>query len=229
MAIPNDASLYDVLGIVKEATTEEIRKMFRARAKETHPDAGGDPEEFHRVATAVAVLSDPLRRARYDETGDETTSSEELRNTMALGHLMRLFDGALAAALEDASGDPETFDFMTHMRIGLKATQRASQQRWHTLSENVRMLERIASRFKGKPNEPNIMRDTTFARAREAKLVLAKLEEEHAVLDLAGALLENHTFDRKAPQSIENLDLLRTAMASDRFRPNPIWGNDATS
>jgi molecular chaperone DnaJ len=68
-------SLYDELGVSPRATAEELRKAYRRLARETHPDVNpGDTaaeERFKRVAHAFDVLSDPAKRALYDELGEE--------------------------------------------------------------------------------------------------------------------------------------------------------------
>lgn len=66
--------LYEVLGVARTASPEEIKKAYRRRARESHPDAGGDEEEFKRVTHAHQILSDPDRRARYDRFGDDGTN-----------------------------------------------------------------------------------------------------------------------------------------------------------
>lgn len=64
-------SLYETLGVRKDATPEQIKRAYRKRAKETHPDKpGGDKEAFQKLASAYALLSDDGRRAEYDQTGD---------------------------------------------------------------------------------------------------------------------------------------------------------------
>ncbi len=64
---------YEVLGIEKGASEEEIKKAYRALAKKHHPDLNpGDPTaeaKFKEVGEAYDVLSDPQRRARYDQFG----------------------------------------------------------------------------------------------------------------------------------------------------------------
>ena len=68
------ADLYEVLGLRPDAATEEIKRAYRRKAREHHPDAGGDAERFKEVTRAYEVLSDPERRARYDRFGDDGSS-----------------------------------------------------------------------------------------------------------------------------------------------------------
>jgi len=64
-------SLYDVLGVPRDATSAQIKEAYRRMAKQHHPDAvGGDGVKFQKIAHAYAVLSSAARRKKYDETGD---------------------------------------------------------------------------------------------------------------------------------------------------------------
>lgn len=69
---------YEILGVGRDATPEEIKKAFRSRARDTHPDANPDDPaadaRFREIAEAYEVLSDPNRRRSYDrgETIDLT-------------------------------------------------------------------------------------------------------------------------------------------------------------
>jgi len=63
---------YKILGVSKDATESEIKKAFRRRARETHPDVNGHEnaeEEFKLINEAYDVLSDPQRRSNYDRFG----------------------------------------------------------------------------------------------------------------------------------------------------------------
>jgi len=66
---------YKVLGVSKTATPEEIRSAFRKKAREHHPDVAKDKvkgaEKFKEVNEAYEVLSDPAKRAKYDQMGQE--------------------------------------------------------------------------------------------------------------------------------------------------------------
>jgi molecular chaperone DnaJ len=60
---------YDILGVQKNASQDEIKKAFRKKAVEHHPDKGGDENKFKEVSEAYEVLSDNEKRQNYDRYG----------------------------------------------------------------------------------------------------------------------------------------------------------------
>lgn len=58
---------YDVLGVKRDATDDEIKKAFRRLAAKNHPDAGGDEKKFAEISEAYTTLSDPKKRREYDQ------------------------------------------------------------------------------------------------------------------------------------------------------------------
>ena len=68
------ANLYDTLGVKRDASEDDIRKAYRKLAKKHHPDVNpgnkAAEDKFKAVSAAYEVLSDPKKRANYDEFGD---------------------------------------------------------------------------------------------------------------------------------------------------------------
>ncbi len=64
--------LYDILGVPRDATQDEIRRAYRRLARQHHPDVNDDPQaedRFKEMAAAYEILSDPEKRQRYDRYG----------------------------------------------------------------------------------------------------------------------------------------------------------------
>jgi molecular chaperone DnaJ len=86
---------YDVLGVARNADEAQIKKAFRKRAKELHPDTNRNPdaeEHFKELGEAYAVLSDPQKRQLYDTYGHE---------------------GLQASSGGQSYADPSSWDFMS--------------------------------------------------------------------------------------------------------------------
>ncbi|KJZ78461.1 hypothetical protein HIM_01852 [Hirsutella minnesotensis 3608] len=77
---PPSVEPYEVLGLDREATADQIKSAYRKAALKNHPDKVPEDqkaaahEKFQSIAFAYAVLSDPARRKRYDATGSTAES-----------------------------------------------------------------------------------------------------------------------------------------------------------
>lgn len=71
MGVENFRNYYEILGVARDATAEDIKQTFRRLARKCHPDLNpGDrqaEETFKTIGEAYEVLSDPERRSQYDE------------------------------------------------------------------------------------------------------------------------------------------------------------------
>ncbi|PMC59104.1 molecular chaperone DnaJ [Dolosicoccus paucivorans] len=72
----NKRDLYDVLGVSRDASDQEIKRAYRKLSKKYHPDINKEPdadEKFKEVTQAYEVLSDEQKRAAYDQYGHAST------------------------------------------------------------------------------------------------------------------------------------------------------------
>ncbi|XP_038682559.1 dnaJ protein homolog isoform X1 [Tripterygium wilfordii] len=67
----DNSKYYDVLGVSKSASQDELKRAYKKAAIKNHPDKGGDPEKFKELAHAYEVLSDPEKREIYDQHGED--------------------------------------------------------------------------------------------------------------------------------------------------------------
>lgn len=98
---------YELLGVARTATVEEIRAAYKKAAFLAHPDRGGDEAKFKLIAEAHETLVDPQRRRVYDQTGGISLDDVDFVELLApLGGRARQAAavlGALVALAERAS------------------------------------------------------------------------------------------------------------------------------
>ena len=93
-------SLYKVLGVEKIASDDEIKMAYRHKARQHHPDKGGDTEKFQEIQHAYAVLSNPKRKDIYDRTGEDKQGRDPMDEAKA--NLAMLFTSVIG---QDQKGD----------------------------------------------------------------------------------------------------------------------------
>src|SRR5580698_7031278 len=119
MATTTKKDYYEILGVKKSASAEEIRKAFKKLARKYHPDVNpGDKaaeEKFKALSEANEVLSDPKKRKIYDQVGfysdniDPATAEAYARagNSGDAGG----FPGGFPGAGQSGGGQGVPFDF----------------------------------------------------------------------------------------------------------------------
>jgi molecular chaperone DnaJ len=88
-------SFYEVLGVEKTATQDDIKKAYRKLAMKYHPDRNPDDkaaeEKFKEIQKAYETLSDPQKKSFYDSTGSTNTSHAGFHGADDLDSMMRDF------------------------------------------------------------------------------------------------------------------------------------------
>lgn len=121
---------YQILGVTKNATADEIKKNYRKLAMQYHPDRNPDnkeaEEKFKEAAEAYEVLSDTDKRARYDQVGHDA-----FQNGAGAHHYQNMDD--IFESFSDIFGD--LFGTQTGSRKSRRGSPPA--QRGHDLSLNI--------------------------------------------------------------------------------------------
>lgn len=115
---------YEVLGIRRDASEQEVKKAFRRLARELHPDVNAhDPQaedKFKEAAEAYEILSDADRRATYDRYGHEGLRSGGFApNFDAFGSIGDLFDAFFGGQFGTRSGPAPGGDLAVSVEIEL--------------------------------------------------------------------------------------------------------------
>lgn len=76
-------SYYDILGVSKDASKDDIKRQYKKLAMKMHPDKGGDPEQFKKLSEAYETLSDDEKRNAYDNPHGPDIMSEFFNSMFA--------------------------------------------------------------------------------------------------------------------------------------------------
>jgi curved DNA-binding protein len=111
---------YEVLGVPRGATEDEIRKAFRKLARQYHPDVAKDKkvaeEKFKEINEANEVLSDPEKRKKYDQLGANWKQGAEFRPPPGWQNMRgEPFNGRAGADFETHFGGTGFSDFFEAM------------------------------------------------------------------------------------------------------------------
>lgn len=145
------ADLYETLGIKRDADTDAVKKAYRKKAHETHPDKNkGDPkagEKFHAVTVAYQVLSDPSRRKQYDETGD--ASQHDPRQ-----EAMAEIAGLILSIIADCS-DVERTDIVGAARDHILDIRKNLERQIEKVRSAIKKREKAQKRIRNKKGQTN--------------------------------------------------------------------------
>jgi curved DNA-binding protein CbpA len=183
--------LYERLGLKPGATYSAVRAAYRAKAKEAHPDAGGDLEQFAELQEAHDVLTDPDRRKTYDSTGEITGGRVDLTDQMA----MQVINSGLAKLLLDEQEHNTAF-IIAGLRVAIEKAADEIGERLHKLERAEERAGRWAKAAKRTSGEgENRMKGMLEWHARQSSEMAEKVRRDHNVHQRAIQILDEHGFE----------------------------------
>ncbi|RZI41321.1 J domain-containing protein [Herbaspirillum sp. HC18] len=179
---------YQTLGVARDAAADDIKKAFRRLARKYHPDVSKEPDAEARmkdVNEAFAVLSDPEKRAAYDQLGSSYRSGQEFRPPpdwdAGFEFTGRGFPG----------GDGDFSDFFSELFGSRMGRRSAGGAQFHA---------------RGEDHHAKIMLDLEDAYQGATRMITLRVPRADAN---GHVVLAEHTLDVRIPKGVREGQLIR--------------------
>lgn len=176
--------LYEILGVGKDASEEEIKKAYRQKSLIKHPDRGGDKDEFKLIALAFEVLSDSDRKKAYDD--GKGTEKENRTHSEIIALVHQLF---VQAVVSDRKHP------MAHVKSSIDKMRSDQKIELNRATQMKAKLEKRLRDFQGKneksTNQSSVSLLASFIRQeiQNAKTFIESSEEKIDLFTAALTLL----------------------------------------
>ncbi len=230
---------YQILGVDKKASAEEIKKAYRKLAKQFHPDRNaGDKaaeEKFKQISEAYGVLNDPANRKKYDELGEnwqqfEQSGPQNRGGSGSQGHQQYYYEGDINDLFGGggaSSGYSDFFEQFFGARAG-SSQQRGRSRQYKGNDFETEMEITLKEAYHGTSRiiqlEKEKLRISTKPGAYDGQLLRIKGKggkgsspEHHGDLFVRIRLLPHPLFNRKGDDlhSIHSVDLYTAVLGGD--------------
>jgi len=181
-------NLYDELELQPNCTAEEIKQKYRILAQIYHPDKAvfGDEERFKRVKLAYEILSDPVKRAEYDSTGQYNTDLSIRNEAISRLHNM--------VSQYTNNMHPEFDDLILKMKVDINQTEMGVHNQILTNEANIKRFLLISERIRLKQEGENIIKSFVDARIEQIKNEIISCNRTLQVFKLMLEILENYHY-----------------------------------
>lgn len=179
--------LYKVLNVEKDATGEDIKKAYRKKANEVHPDKGGKEEEFVSVNKAYVVLIDPIKRAEYDRKGyvDEDLDTQ----TKTALQFIKI-------EIQHLVDEENVFyrEIFTMVRKKADEVEKGNQETKKHLTKKIGHYQKVLTKIKNKGDDAFI---ETFIEEmiKSSKDAIAQIDSFSKVHNIVQTLLKPYSFE----------------------------------
>lgn len=182
---------YETLGIDPAASGDDVKRAYRKRAMETHPDKGGTPGTFLAVQRAYKTLNDPDKRKKYDETGEADEGGPDNRLTNVMAMLSRAYFGVIASMVQQ-NADPERECVFDHVLDTLKKAKDKCLAAIETNDKMVKAFKKALKRVRGKGDT---FKTLTAGKVREAQDASDAARREIHTIDECVAVVKQFRYE----------------------------------
>lgn len=138
------SNFYEDLGVPKSASQENIKKAFRKKAKQTHPDTGGNGDDFKTIVRAYNILSDEEKRKRYDNgENPDNLNNSNTHEQQVMSTVFNIFNGIV-----DQNIDLDHNDLFDIVRQNLKINKQKFETEKGNNQRNIERYNNILKRIK---------------------------------------------------------------------------------
>lgn len=181
---------YETLGLGPDATEDEIKQAARRMAKNHHPDRpGGDVAKMQAVNRAKLVLLDPELRARYDETGDDTGTTQLVQAATQM--LADFFSQYIEHGKDE---DPLVVIRLT-LRGGTEKQRSVIADSQTKIASFEKRIDRVK---KPRGTKMNLFEGVLKARITQVQMAIASAERAIAINEHCALLVDEYEFNPPA-------------------------------
>lgn len=209
---------YEILGVRRDASDEQIKAAYRRRAKSTHPDSGGDTTAFGRVQKAYELLLDPVRRKVFDDTGYDV----ELADPVDLQALIVIEKLVNELTLDER--EPGSFDPLARMRSDLSEEMRKARFSKRELERHSSRIEHHLERLEKRP-ATDILGSMLRARVKAIATAISETEAKIKANERACEMLYDYSYEVDVQESDAALltEADATPSISAKREERPLW------
>jgi DnaJ-class molecular chaperone len=195
---------YETLNVAKDADEKEIKNAYKKKAKEHHPDVGGNEKEFKEAAAAYALLICPQKRAYFDEHGHEMPNQDNV-----LSRAMTVLDEMFTQILSSFS--PKELlhrDFISEMKKALHV--------------NLNKVNSEISEHKKSKLQQDFFQKNLDGKEQGIITAMANLDNKKQVIEKALEILSDYDFHYEKKEEVNQLNDLQK-MVQQMQQKGPLW------
>lgn len=187
-------SLYDIFGLDKDASPEDIKKAYRRLSKKFHPDLNKDDldaeDKFKKLNEAYTILSDPKLREQYDRNGTCNQGQSIDLLSVAIEWVKDLF----MTIIDNSPEDGPMIDPFELIRQEIKNRNLSAKKTIKKARRDIKRYTKFKNRLIYKGNKSNQLADLLMVKIAGFENTIRKTELNFQILDLMVDVLEDYDF-----------------------------------